>query len=90
MHAQNDPRETTARGRAAFMRSFYDGLPEGLSETEKERRAGQARKAYFAGLAFKFAKARRQRKAGRDNGAPSTKGAAVQTAPDATDAVRAE
>jgi hypothetical protein len=62
MHAQNDPRETSARGRQAFMNSFYDGLPEDLSDEERERRADQARKAYFAGLAYKSAKARRQRK----------------------------
>jgi hypothetical protein len=90
MHAQNDPRETSARGRQAFMRSFYDGLPEGLTDEERERRADQARKAYFAGLAFKSAKARRQRKAvDATNGAPSTKGAAVKTASDGPDAVRA-
>jgi len=92
MHAQNDPRETSARGRQAFMNSFYDKVDPDrlLPEAERERRAEQARKAYFAGLAFKSAKARRQRKAAdATNGAPSTKGAAVKTASDAADAVRA-
>jgi hypothetical protein len=46
------------------MNSFYDQVDPDrvLPDAERERRATQARKAYFAGLAFKSAKARRQRK----------------------------
>jgi hypothetical protein len=92
MHAQNDSRETSARGRAAFMESFEDQVDPDrvLPEAERKRRAAQARKAYFAGLAFKSAKARRQRKVvdasdGRPHQAPAAK-----TASDTPDAVRAE
>ena len=62
MHSQNDSRETTKAGRAAFLARFEREVdPEGvLPESERQRRAEQARKAYFAGLAFKSAKARRK------------------------------
>jgi hypothetical protein len=36
-----------------------------LPEAERKRRAAQARKAYFAGLALESAKARRQRKSAK-------------------------
>jgi hypothetical protein len=49
LHAQHDPRETTANGRAAFLARFdRDVDPEGLLEPdERARRAEQARRAYF-------------------------------------------
>jgi hypothetical protein len=63
MHSQHDSRQTTARGRATFLARFEREVdPEGvLPEIERQRRAEQARKAYFARLAFKSAKARRKR-----------------------------
>ena len=60
LHATRDPRETTANARAAFM-SRFDAMvdPDGsLAPAERDRRAGAARKAYFAGLAYRSAKAR--------------------------------
>ena len=65
LHAQRDPKETTAKARRAFLDRFVDEVdPERvLSEVERSRRAGAAKSAYFARLALKSAKARR-RKAG--------------------------
>ena len=68
LHATHDPRETTKNGRAVFLSRFDREVdPDGvLPEAERVRRAGHARKAYFAKLALKSAKARRlkrQRKA---------------------------
>lgn len=62
MHAKNDTRETTAAGRAAFMARFENEVDPDrvLPEAERARRAAQARKAYFAALAFKSSKARRK------------------------------
>jgi hypothetical protein len=57
-----DPTAATAPARSKFDERFYEGL-EGLSDAERERRAGHRRKAYFARLALKSAKSRRQRKA---------------------------
>ena len=60
-HAAHDPRETTANARAAFLQRFErDVDPEGvLPEDERRRRAAYARKAYFARLALRSARARR-------------------------------
>lgn len=52
MHARNDARETTAKARAAFLARFERlADPEGrLPAAERERRAEQLRRAYFARL----------------------------------------
>jgi hypothetical protein len=61
MHSKHDSRETTARGRAAFLRGFERAVdPDGqLSAEERARRAAHARTAYFTRLAFQSAKKRR-------------------------------
>lgn len=68
LHAKVDSREHTAPARQAFMARFEDEVDPDriLPEAERRRRAGQAKKAYFARLALKSAKARR--KAGRVGG----------------------
>src|ERR687898_2426333 len=65
LHAQHDPRETTANGRAAFLASFDREVdPEGLLEPdERRRRAEQARRAYFARLSLAAVKARQAKRA---------------------------
>ena len=65
LHAQRDPRETTANGRAAFLARFDREVdPAGLLEPdERRRRAEQARRAYFTRLALASAKARRAKRA---------------------------
>lgn len=62
LHAQRDPRETTAKARGIFVARFaHEVDPDGtLPAAERERRAEHARKAYFARLALKSAKARRR------------------------------
>lgn len=59
----SDPPARTAPAREAFNRRFEDQVdPERvLPEAERRRRAEQARRAYFAGLARKSVKARRER-----------------------------
>jgi len=59
LHATHDPKETTKAARAAFNSRFYEGIPEGLPEDERERRAGMARRAHFAQLSYRSARARR-------------------------------
>lgn len=61
MHAQNDSRATTAKGRASFLDRFEREVdPDGtLDPVERSRRADHAKKAYFARLALKSAQARR-------------------------------
>ena len=65
LHAQRDPRETTANGRTAFLARFDREVdPRGLLEPEeRRRRAEQARRAYFTRLALASAKARRAKSA---------------------------
>jgi hypothetical protein len=65
MHAQHDARETTANGRAAFLRRFEAEVdPEGcLDPEERRRRAEQARRAYFARLSLAAVKARQAKRA---------------------------
>jgi len=65
LHAQRDPRETTANGRAAFLARFDREVdPEGLLEPdERRRRAEQARRAYFARLSLAAIKARQAKRA---------------------------
>ncbi len=57
LHAQRDPRETTAAARAAFRRRFEPDDPD-LSDAERERRTDAALKAYMTGLSLKASKAR--------------------------------
>jgi hypothetical protein len=66
LHSLYDSSELTAKARAAFRDRFARQVdPDGdLPEAERLRRAECARKAYYAALAAKSAKARRQRKAG--------------------------
>lgn len=62
-----DPAARTAPARHAFMSSFERAVdPDGvLPVAERVRRAEQAKKAHFASLALKSARAR-ARKAGRE------------------------
>ena len=62
MHARNDPRETTAAGRKAFLSRFEAEVDPDrvLPAAERQRRAEHARKSYFARLALLSAKARRR------------------------------
>ena len=64
LHSLYDSRDLTANARAAFADRFIREVdPEGiLPEAERLRRAEYARKAYFATLAAKSAKARRARR----------------------------
>ncbi len=66
MHARHDSRRTSAAGRVAFLARFEDEVdPERvLSDEERARRAGVARKAYFTRLALRSARARRARRSG--------------------------
>lgn len=61
LHASVDSREHTEPARRAFMARFDDQVDPDrvLPETERRRRADQARKAYFIRLALKSAQARR-------------------------------
>jgi hypothetical protein len=67
LHSLYDSRELTASARAAFQDRFVRQVdPEGvLPESERQRRAECARKAYYTALAARSAKARRQRRARR-------------------------
>ena len=67
LHACRNPRDTTANARAAFFKRFErevdtDGV---LPEDERRRRAEYAKRAHFARLALKSARAR-ARRAGRE------------------------
>jgi hypothetical protein len=66
LHSKYDSRELTANGRASFLARFEDEVDPNreLPEAERVRRAGHARRAYFARLALKSAQARRQRAEG--------------------------
>ena len=66
LHAKRDARETTSAARAAFLDRFDRMVdPDGtLSDTERQRRAAAARKAYFTRLALRSAQARRASAAG--------------------------
>ena len=68
LHSQRDPRETTAKARATFLERFEaDVDPDGvLPPAERQRRAQAARKGYFAKLALKSAKKRRNKKAAKE------------------------
>jgi len=60
LHARRDPKETTARARAAFLDRFEHLVdPDAaLPPEERARRAMSARKAYFTELAIKSASRR--------------------------------
>jgi hypothetical protein len=61
-----DPAARTGPARQAFNQRFFDEVDptRELPEEERVRRAGYARKAYFARLALMSARARRARAAG--------------------------
>jgi hypothetical protein len=61
--SREDPKPALELARASFDRRFEREVdPEGiLAPDERARRAAAARKAYFARLALKSAKARRRR-----------------------------
>lgn len=63
MHASHDSRQTSAPGRAAFLKRFEAEVdPDGaLPAAERARRAEHARKAHFTRLAMRSAKARRRK-----------------------------
>jgi hypothetical protein len=65
LHAQRDPQETTANGRAAFLARFEREVdPDGrLDLEERRRRALQARRVYFARLSLAATKARQAKRA---------------------------
>ena len=67
LHAQVDSRDHTEPARRAFMSRFEDEVDPNrvLSKTERQRRAEQAKKAYFTRLALRSVQARR-----RTSGAP--------------------
>jgi hypothetical protein len=73
MHARNDARDTTAKARAAFLARFERlADPDGrLPAAERQRRAQQLRRAYFARLALASAKARRTRRPAAKGGEAS-------------------
>ena len=60
LHARYDPKETTAKARAAFLGRFDDEVDPGrkLPAAERARRAESARRAYFARLALRSAQTR--------------------------------
>jgi hypothetical protein len=64
LHSIYDSRDLTANARATFQDRFSRQVdPDGsLPEAERQRRAECARKAYFAALAAKSARARRGRR----------------------------
>ncbi len=66
MHAKHDSRDTTAKGREAFLGKFLDEVDPDrvLPEAERNRRAEHARKAHFTRLALLSAKARAARAGG--------------------------
>ncbi len=70
MHAQHDPKKTTAKARAVFLANFEAKAdPTGvLPVEERRRRAEHLRKAHFARLALASAKARRSKRAGNGGG----------------------
>lgn len=73
LHATHDRRVTTAAARAAFLARFEAEVdPDGaLPPEERARRAESARKAYFARLSYRSAKARKG-KAKKGNGNTTT------------------
>ena len=68
LHSQVDGRSHTAAARRAFLDRFEEEVDpdRSLPEAERQRRAGAARKAYFARLAYRSSVARRARAGGGD------------------------
>jgi hypothetical protein len=64
MHAQRDSRQTSAPGRAAFLARFEREVdPDStLDPEERQRRAAQARSAYFTRLSLRAVQARKARR----------------------------
>ena len=62
LHAQVDSRDHTEPARRAFMSRFENEVDPNrvLSEAERQRRAEQAKKAYFTRLALRSVQARRR------------------------------
>lgn len=62
LHAQRDPRQTTAAARAAFLDRFEREVDPHLqlAPEERRRRAAAARNAYMSRLALASARARTQ------------------------------
>jgi hypothetical protein len=71
LHSRYDPRLTTAKARASFLTRFEREVdPERtLPEGERKRRALAARKAHFARLALKSARARARNRPNNGNAA---------------------
>ena len=71
LHARRDMRPHLNRARARFLERFEREVdPEGvLSDAERARRAGHAKKAYFMRLALKSAQARAKRRRGHKRAA---------------------
>jgi len=65
LHGTNDSRALTARARVAFLGRFLEQVDGSLPLEERLRRAEHLRSAYFAGLALKRARSRRD---GRQDG----------------------
>lgn len=65
LHAKVDSRQHTEPARKAFMNRFEDQVDPDrvLPPAERARRAEQAKKAYFVGLALKSSQARGKRSA---------------------------
>ena len=59
VHAKGATNTTAAR--AAFAAKFYADIPEDLSEAERDRRAGFARRAFYVELALASVQSRRAR-----------------------------
>ena len=55
-------RTNTAPARAAFAARFYAGIPDDLPQLERDRRAGFARREFFARLALASSRARSGRR----------------------------
>ena len=68
LHAQRDSRKLTANARSKFLQRFDDEVDPDrvLPSKERQRRAGHARSAYFARLAFASSKARRPKRGRRE------------------------
>ena len=64
LHSQYDSRQLTAKARQAFQSRFEQEVdPDGLlPPEERRRRAEHARTLYYRQLAYRSAKARRQRR----------------------------
>ena len=72
LHSRRDPRETTAKARAAFLARFERQVdPEGvLAPDERRRRAKYARRAHYARLALASARARSKGRGPRNGTTP--------------------